>query len=217
MDLEKLEEEVDRAPTRLSIEAIRDVCCSLKSGVQQDFERFKNRARPSLSVANLLGSTCYIPTDTGTILVTFELESKVGSAPVEGVELRVEGTNEIQQLKAGFFPGVVYGGDRRDVQAELLFSARVETGEVITKGSLTYHDRTSGTREECKFTTGIHVDRSARFTPIKNRYRHYAGGTAVKNPDMFFGRQELLGRIKSHVTDGPGRRVFRIIRSEAFW
>jgi hypothetical protein len=49
-----------------------------------------------------------------------------------------------------------------------------------------------------------------RFKRIDNPFAPYAGGTTVSNPDMFFGRESLLGEVTAAMQSGPRGQCYAL-------
>ena len=61
----------------------------------------------------------YIPDNQGIITLRLELQSKVGGAPIEGVEILVNEEDGLKLIKPAYSPEILKGGQRREVKLQL--------------------------------------------------------------------------------------------------
>jgi hypothetical protein len=147
--------------------------------------------------------------DDQTFLLTVSVRLPPGDPPVESVQLLVGQATELRALGPTGFVQTLRAGETRElVQRMRVSDLALGVGEATISLSLRYR-RTSGQVDESPARTMVAVlEPARRFVSVANPYSRYSGGIPVEEQKMFFGRQELLGRIHSEVTTGPLGQCF---------
>ena len=151
----------------------------------------------------------YYVGDDQTFLLTVSVRLPPGDPPVESVQLLVGQAPGLRALGQTGFVHTLRSGEIRELVQRLRVSdLALGVGEATISLSLRYRC-TSGHIEESPARSMVAVlEPARRFVSVANPYSRYSGGIPVEEQKMFFGRQELLGRIYSEVTTGPLGQCF---------
>ncbi len=201
--------EVRACPTRLSVESLWDIAQSLQNQLENDFREFAGRSKPALELANLLDEDYYVPDREGAIELALEVRSRIGSAPVEGLDVLVEESDGLVMLDPAHSPAVLRGGERREVRARVRPSpAQLADQAFAVSATVRFRTRSGQQMATEEFSLPVRIGTPESFQPVSNPYAAYSGGTVVEEPAMFFGRTDLIGRIQDQVVRGPVGQCF---------
>lgn len=205
--LDRLSSSISNSPTHLSIGHLKPVCSRLKSMVDADYATFETEARSSLSIHNVLEHDQYHIAPDGTVLVSLEVALGDGSPPIEGLELVADESGGLAVVERAVAPHVLRAGARIEIRLRVRPSDRHISDQVFTlSGHASYRSRGQG--ESTPFSLPVRIDNETTFEEIPNPYANYSGGTVVDDPNMFFGRKELLDRIRRQVASGAIGQCF---------
>ena len=208
--LQSVLDDIQKQPTRIAIEYLAPFADELASKIQADWENFSTSSKPQLELTNVLsGHGYYVPHENGTVTVKLELSSAEGSAPIEGASVRVLGDGELSLVENCDSPEVLRGGQRREIAVLLRPTDQQLLDRAFTlRASLEFRRRSDGASDNLEFTIPIRIGQRETFTQINNPYKDYAGGTVVAEPEMFFGREELISGIIDQCCSGPAGQCF---------
>ena len=177
--------------------------------VDTQHSRYLRDAVSSPDFVGLAAREHYYVGDDQTFLLTVSVRLPPGDPPVESVQLLVGQATELRaQGQTGFVQTLRAGETRELVQRLRVSDLALGVGEATISLSLRYR-HTSGQIDESPARTMVAVlEPARRFVSVANPYSRYSGGIPVDEQKMFFGRQELLGRIYSEVTTGPLGQCF---------
>jgi hypothetical protein len=177
--------------------------------VDTEHSRYLRDAVSSPDFVGFAAREHYYVGDDQTFLLTVSVRLPPGDPPVESVQLLVGQATELRALgQTGFVQTLRAGETRELVQRMRVSDLALGVGEATISLSLRYR-RTSGQFDESPPRTMVAVlEPARRFVSVANPYSRYSGGIPVEEQKMFFGRQELLGRIHSEVTTGPLGQCF---------
>ena len=201
--------EVQDSPTKLSSEVLHPFARRLADETKTLFQEFQRSAKPELSLKNVLGEDYCILGDDGVLPISLQLMSKAGSAPVEGIEVAVVEEGGLQIKVPAHSPEVLRGGQVREVRFLVMPSPGQVSDKAFTlRATVRYRSRTGDIGESPEQKIPIRLGTAETFSPIVNLYQAYSGGTVVDDPEMFFGRKQLLDRIAEQVVSGPVGQCF---------
>jgi hypothetical protein len=174
-----------------------------------EHSRYLRRAASSPDFVSLVSREHYYVGDDQTFLLTTSIGLPAGDAPVESVQLLLKPTPELRAYgQTGFVQTLRPGETRELVQRLKVSDLALGVGEVRVSLSLRFR-RTSGqVAESPARTITLVLEPARKFVSVVNPYSRYSGGTPVEEQKMFFGREELLERIYSEVTNGPLGQCF---------
>lgn len=205
--LRSLIEDSSRQPTLLSIGWMDGLAGVLLSLLESEHETYRANARPSLTVSNTLESDNHRLELDGAVLLSLEIDLAPGSPPIEDVRLEINEEAGLVVEDSMSLP-VMRAGQSREVRVKVRPSSDQVSDRAFSVSIKVSYTCFSirGASEEVAFA--VRIDEESDFTTIANPYASYSGGNVVSNPDMFFGREELLDRIVSQVTQGPIGQCF---------
>jgi hypothetical protein len=201
--------EVQDWPTKLSTEVLLPFAKRLADAGVQLFVAFQRSAKPELSLRNVLGEDYCTLTSGNLLPISLQLVSKAGSAPVEGIEIAVVEEGGLKIEAPAQSPEVLRGGQVREVRLLVVPSeAQISDRAFTLRASVRYRTRSGDIGESAEQTIPIRLGTADTFSPITNFYQAYSGGTIVDDPEMFFGRKQILARIEKQLVDGPLGQCF---------
>lgn len=204
--LVSFDQEVIERPTKLSVEWILPVARKVKEAVENNFAEYVEKTRPSLDLRNVLQDDYYIPED-GIIKVRAEAELKAGGAPVEELQIVIRKEDGLEIIEPRYSPELLRAGQCREIEVCVRPSEEQLRDKAFTlRGWLHYRTRAGERIEDHEFSLPIRIGGAETFEEIENPYRKYSGGGIVEDPEMFKGREDLLGRMTQVITTGaPGQ------------
>jgi hypothetical protein len=201
---------VRTTPTRLAVRNLLPIASRTLAEVDRTLERHyaDHKPDPTLSLALVE----YTPDVHNRITVQVKLSNEARCAPVESPELVVNLAAAAEGIKVLDVKSVptVRGGDATISPILVELSKElVASGAFSLPIDVTYRTRTN---EEGRIsaTLAVRLMSEADFTKISpNPFKDGAAGLTVTDPDMFFGREELVGQIEALLVDatGPGAGV----------
>lgn len=205
--LDRLSLSISNSPTHLSIGHLKPVCSRLKQLIEADYATFETEARPSLAIHNVLENDQYHISADGTVLVSLELALGDGSPPIEDLQIVADESGGLTVVERAVAPHVLRAGARIEIRLKVRPSERHIADQVFTlSGQAQYRSRDQV--EVTPFSLAVRIDNDTSFQEIPNPYATYSGGTVVDDPNMFFGRKDLLERIQRQVTAGAIGQCF---------
>ncbi|MCA9064687.1 MAG: hypothetical protein KDA96_16560, partial [Planctomycetaceae bacterium] len=210
LDLTMLMDEIQEAPTRLSIDGLMPVAELVYQAVSNNFEEYRETAKPVLELRPVLlqDDRSMIETD-GSVMLTLELSSAAGGAPVEGIDVLVVDGAGVSQKMSCHSPEVLRGGDRRILQLHVRPDSKLISDETFSVPiQMSYLTHAQKTVQSPTIRISVRVGAATEFETIENPYKTYSGGTVVDDPHMFFGRQDLIARMVDVVTNNALGQCF---------
>jgi len=202
-------DDIEIKPTKLSFELLTPLAEVMNRTVTENFEKYSKDTKPALELVNILSNDYYIPDNQGIITLRLELQSKVGGAPIEGVEILVNEEDGLKLIKPAYSPEILKGGQRREVKLQLKPSSGQLTQQAFSiRCYVSYKNRSGQAENSGHFSFPIRLGTQAEFVTINNPYQNYSGGRSVEDPNMFKGREEVIRRIIEVVGNGPVGQCF---------
>jgi hypothetical protein len=198
-DSDRLLQEIERFPTHLSIERLAPALRSMRELWKLDFARTET-AKPSLELRNVLDSDFYVVSDGAVALRLLLTSHDESTAPVEAIDLLAT------RGELCHSPEPLHGGQSREFE---LFvrptEAQVRDGAFTVDVTVQYRTRSGAMDHSAPQPLAVRLG-SGAFTEIPNAYSRYSGGSPVEDERMFFGRTDLVERIRTHLCKGePGQ------------
>lgn len=207
--LTSFRENVSRGPTRLSIEVLLPLCERIQEELQKYVFESRKSAEPQVELSNVLSNEYCIPDAGGYVHISLDLRSKLGGAPIEGVDLQVLEEDGLISPEPVYSPEVLKGGDQRELEVLVKPSDSQIADEVFTlRVALRYHNRYGNSQHRETYGIPVRIGKSEAFEEIPNPYAAYSGGTVVNNRAMFFGREELVNKMIREITQGENGQCF---------
>lgn len=188
--------EIEDSPTKLSIEEIHPIVGAVQNEVEEGLEKLYETSMPQLLLR--LPVESYVPDNNQEIMIQIVVENKMGRSPAESVELIVQEdedlfTVKISDIKLG---GSLRGGEQRIIETPIRVTPNaIESQTFSLPVYAQYHSRSGEIEQTSIENFSIRLYPKEEFEEIENPYEAYAEGGIVGDPDMFYGREELIQNI----------------------
>jgi tetratricopeptide (TPR) repeat protein len=192
--------EIESSPTKLSIEGLYSVVKLVQEKVEEFLEEIYHSSTPQITLR--LPVESYSPDNNHKIEIQIVAENKMGCSPAESLELVIQEeenffTVNIPEIK-------LYRSLRGGEQQILVVPLDVTRQALQSKAfSLTIYAQYRSRAEEIKQTAiesfSIRLYSEDEFEVIENPYATYAEGGIVGDPNMFYGREELIRNIADSI------------------
>jgi len=190
--------EIEDSPTKLSVEEIYPVVESVQKKVRDKLEELYETSTPQLMLQ--LPVESYIPDNNLRIEVQIVVENKQGRSPAESLELIVQEDFFVLDVPEIKLDESLRGGDQRILEIPLHLTPQAVESQTF---SMSVYCQYRSRSEEIKQTDieifSIRLYSEEEFKEIENPYAVYAEGGIVGDPDMFFGREELIQNITTAI------------------
>ena len=194
--------EIEESPTRLSIEDIYSTIEIIQEKVITYLNILYKDSKPQLTLR--LPVESYVPNTDKKIEVQIVLENERGRSPAESLELI------IQEDKAFFTvtePEIKQNESLRGGEQSILTVPLRVTPVALQSRTFSlplcaqYRTRTEEQTRTPVQNLSIRLYSEDEFEKIENPYAHYAEGGVVGDPNMFFGREELIENIAQAIRE----------------
>lgn len=200
-------DQIENNPTKLSVEEVYPIIDTIHKQVKDHLETLYETLKPQLTLRLADGKKSYVPREeevSGEIKykidVQIVVENEVGRMPADALKL-------ITQPDAAFVEGTVpdiielteslRGGKEAQAIREVVLTLTDEAlqSKAFSLPVYAEYGLRGGAREKTP-PENLSILLDSEFERIDpNPYAPYAGGNAVGDPDMFFGREELINDI----------------------
>lgn len=188
--------EIEDSPTKLSIEEISPIVGAVQNKVKERLEELYKTSMPQLMLR--LPVESYVPDNNQEITIQIVVANKMGRSPAESVELIVQEdedlfTVKISDIKLG---GSLRGGEQRIIETPIRVTPNaIESQTFSLPVYAQYHSRSGEIEQTSIENFSIRLYPEEEFEEIENPYEVYAEGGIVGDPEMFYGREELIQNI----------------------
>ena len=194
--------EIEASPTRVSVEMLYPIVENIQKTIGEYLNEIYETSKPLLTLR--LPVESYVPDIDRKIEVQIAVENEGGRSPAESLALVAEGDSkffEATELEIKR-DGSLRGGEQSILKVPLRVTAEALASQTF---SLPVYARYR-TRTEVKEKTqvenlSVRLYSEDEFEDIENPYAAYAEGGIVGDPDMFFGRAELIQNIASVIRE----------------
>ena len=199
-------DQIENNPTKLSVEDVYPIIDAIHKKVKDSLETLYETLKPQLTLRLADGKKSYVPRKEEIggqikykIDVQIVVENEVGRMPADALKL-------ITQPDAAFVEGTVpdielteslRGGKEAQAIREVVLTLTDEAlqSKAFSLPVYAEYGLRGGAREKTP-PENLSILLDSKFEKIDpNPYAPYAGGNAVGDPDMFFGREELINDI----------------------
>ncbi|MFB6426678.1 AAA family ATPase [Streptomyces microflavus] len=202
-----LSADIRRGPTSLAVGLVEPVAARIRSLVAETQPNLlaTQPPQPELSLALEESSGG----QNGVVTVQIKVANALGMAPLESPELTVGADDDLFSVGEPKvqLPTAVRGGDHRIEQVKLRVTDKgFAAGAFSLPVTLRYRRRSSAVYATFEATLPVRLAREEEFEPIFNPFQDGATGRPVIDPKMFFGRDELIQRIRTGLREvsSPG-------------
>ncbi|WP_405099843.1 hypothetical protein [Micromonospora sp. NBC_01412] len=196
--------EVAKAPTSFAVEGVDPVAVRIASLVEQAQEHLLAERRPKPDLALALAESNR--DQHGLVTVQIEIRNKEGMAPLESGELRIRSEPDlfIPQDEVLRLTSAVSGGQHRVLVVKLRVSdSGVRAGAFSLPVTLLYRSRSDDEYDQVEASLAVQLADPSKFEEIHNPFFQGSTGAPVQDPEMFFGREELLDNIERRLRLAP--------------
>ncbi|MBQ1075657.1 AAA family ATPase [Micromonospora sp. C31] len=203
-------DDVAKAPTSFAVEGIDPIAVRLSALVEDAQRQLIMERRPQPELALALRQSNH--DQHGLVTVQIEVSNKDGMAPLESAELHIGEGNGLffPQSDILRLPSAISGGGNRVLVVKLQVSEQgVRAGAFSLPVKLRYRSRANEGYDEVEASLPVQLADPSKFEKIDNPFFQGSTGVPVADPDMFFGREELLDRIEARLRKAtiPGTGV----------
>ena len=196
-----LANEIETAPTKISIEELLPLVSSLQGKISAYLEKLYEESTPELTLR--LAVESYSPSNDGDLEVQVTVSNRMGRSPAEALELVVVAEEDSdftltqQEIK---LDSSLRGGDQRILLVPLRVGRKALNSQVFSLPIYAQFRSRLGESDSTQFISfPIRLYSEADFEEIGNPYAAYASGGIVGDPSMFFGRGELITNVANSI------------------
>lgn len=183
--------EIESSPTKLSVEEIYPVVETIQGKVKARLEDLYESSTPQLTLR--LPVETYTPSPDRRIEVQVVVSNRVGCSPAESLELVIQGYEDTFTVK---LDGSLRGGDQRIFRVPIQVSEEAIRAQAFSLPVYAqYRTRLGDIEQTAVNNFSIRLGTEEDFEEIENPYAVYAEGGIVGNPEMFYGRDELISNV----------------------
>ena len=202
-----LQNDIRAAPTALAVEVVDPVVERLKELADRAYRQLIEKCppQPGLSLALEQGRSAH-----DVVTVEVKVTNALDSAPVESAELLVAGDpNRFTPLAPRTELPEICGGASHIELVRLMPVDKNHSTSVELDLSLRYKPRFSEEIGLLNAPLKVPIPRPERFKRVPNPFLEGATGRPVQSQDMFFGRDELIKRVRARLREAtsPGTGV----------
>jgi AAA+ ATPase superfamily predicted ATPase len=190
--------EIEDNPTKLSIEEINPVVGAVQKKVKESLERLYATSMPHLMLRLPMDMESYIPDNNQAIEIQIVVENKMGCSPVESLELIVQEDEDLFKVNISTIRSdeSLRGGEQRILKIPLQVTPQtIESQTFSLPVYAQYRSRSEDIKQTPIENFSIRLYAEKEFEKIENPYATYAEGGIVADPEMFYGREELIQNI----------------------
>ncbi|MEP1199669.1 tetratricopeptide repeat protein [Tateyamaria sp.] len=200
--------ECKREPTHVSALFLEPIAVNVLKELDGKFLIFSETVTTTVEVSDLFSDGYYVVNANGLTDFKFLISTSKGSAPLTDLTLGFEDESDFKVVDA-VIPKNLRGGETREAVITVRIDPKtVEEGVVSVFGHLSYTERNTGSEIKHEFSLSVSLSPSDDFVEIDNVYEKYGTGSPVDEPEMFFGRAELVDRIERSIRHRTGGQCF---------
>ncbi len=217
-DQERLAEQIERNcqelltdiesnPTKISIEEMYRVVETIQKEIRRWKEELYERSIPELSLH--LPIEAYIPY-RNQLDVQVAVGNRVGCSPAESLELIVHQDETLFSVtKTGVkLHSSLEGGDSDIIQIPLRVTEHALASQAFSLPlHARYRTRSGDIVETPEYNFSIRLSSEDDFEEIHNPYAPYAESGIVEDPQMFYGREELIQNMAWAIQNAKTKSV----------
>ncbi|MCC5944337.1 MAG: hypothetical protein JJT94_05335 [Bernardetiaceae bacterium] len=192
--IDRLIEDIKERPTRFSYEGFLPLLEHTQDLIDQHFETVQQSSSPIVSL-HILGEFAAID-NTVELQATIRNEDKTKS-PIYDIEIFVEDSEHCQFIGSNVIINEpIRGGDEITEKLSVKVSNTIINQKIgDLKLICKYKARNTEQALELKSEQTITLYDKSEFEPIDNVFARFANSNAVKDKDMFFGRDKFIEDI----------------------
>lgn len=183
--------EIETSPTKLSVEEMYPVVETIQKKVRIRLEELYETSIPQLTLR--LPVESYTPGNDRRIEAQIVVSNHIGCSPAEALEMVVQQYEDTFVVK---LDGSLRGGDERILKVPIQVGKDALLSRAFSLPVYAQYRTRSGDIEQTAVSDfSIRLASEEEFEEIENPYAPYAEGGIVGNPEMFYGREELIANV----------------------
>jgi tetratricopeptide (TPR) repeat protein len=204
--------EIEESPTQLSINGVLPLVMMIKTKAEDNLNTLYQTSTAELLLRSAIPLYYH---DNNEIEIQLVIENKISCSPADNIELIPVGYDgdlfeiNTKDLKIS---GFLRGGKQAIIKIPLSLHKKALSDRSFSFSVYGQYQCHSGeTKRTIVNDFKISVFPETEFKTIDNPYSQYAEGTIVKNPEMFFGRDELIQNIFTSIQNSRNQSKCIII------
>jgi tetratricopeptide (TPR) repeat protein len=188
--------EIEASPTKLSIEEVYPVIETIRRKANNRLEELYESSTPQITLR--LPVESYTPDNNQRIEVQIVVSNRMGCSPAEALELIVQEYEDAFMLSVPEIKleSSLRGGDQRILRAPLRIGKEALESQTFSLPVYAqYRTRSGETTQTPVNNFSVRLYAEEEFEEIENPYAAYAEGGVVGDPEMFYGREELIANV----------------------
>ncbi|HPZ43825.1 MAG TPA: tetratricopeptide repeat protein [Bacillota bacterium] len=186
-------QEIEGGPTKLSVEEMYPVIEAIQIKINARLEELYRSSTPQLLLR--LPVESYTPDNNQCIEVQIVVYNEIGCSPAEALELIAQEDEDFFVLNSPEIrlDSSLRGGDQRIFKVPIRVSEQALNSQTFSLPVYAqYRTRSGEITQTPIYNFSIRLYSQEEFEEIENHYAAYAEGGVVGDPDMFYGREELI-------------------------
>lgn len=190
-------QEINLSPTRFSVDSLIKITETIQTRSKQRLEELYEISTPQITIKLPIES--YIPDANQQIEIQILVSNRLGCSPAESLELIFPQQEEeaFSLLKTEIkLDGSLRGGDQKIFTIPLQVTEQAILAQAFSLPVYAqFQTRSREITQTLISNFSIRLYSEKEFDEIDNPYASYAEGGVVSNPEMFYGRQELIDNV----------------------
>lgn len=183
--------EIESSPTKLSVEKMYPVVETIQKKIKDRLDDLYVSSTPQITLR--LPVESYTPDADRRIEVQVVVSNRVGCSPAESLQLVIQ---EYENSFAVPLDSSLRGGEQRILRMPILISEEAWHSQAFSLPVYAQYRTRSGDMVQTDIQSfSIRLGSEQEFEEIENPYAAYAEGGIVGNPEMFYGRDELIANV----------------------
>lgn len=203
---------IEENPTTLSIDELLPV---LNTVITKTSTRLTELYQSSVPVLHLrLAKESYIPDEHRTLAVQIVVGNKLGCSPAEALQLIVQENSKLFALKqksVGLAGGSLRGGEEEIIEFPLHVSEAALAAKAFSLAVVAQYRTRAAETMKVEGEFSIRLASENDFQEIPNPYALYAESGIVRDPLMFYGRNDFIERLAQTLIKAQGQNKSIII------
>lgn len=183
--------EIEVSPTKIAVEEMYPLVRGIQDKVKAYLEQLYETSTPQLTLR--LPVETYTPDSNRSIEAQVVVSNRAGCSPAEAVELVVQQYEETFSVK---LEGSLRGGEQHILKVPVQLSEEALSAQAFSLSIYAqYRTRSEEIQQTAVNNFSIRLSSEEEFEEIDNPYAQYAEGGIVGEPEMFYGRDELIANV----------------------
>lgn len=201
-----LMKEIEDSPTKISVEDIYSVIEIVKEKSNTWLNELYVNSTPQVSLKLPIES--YVPNNNKVVELEITVANRKGCSPAESLELIIQEDESLFTLDPSEtkLKSSLRGGDQETLIIPIHVTEQAIKLQTFSLSIYSkYRTRTEKTEETPPNSFSIRLYPEEEFEEILNPYSSYAEGGPVDNPEMFYGRGELIENITKAIEESQNQ------------